>query len=110
MTVLEASKSTNARADGFAALRAGKTACSSISPMSQSARTRRSRPSEIAFLAAPAVIETSPSPATAAANPTSLKVTTRRPLTVTEVAFPLLLLVNDHERPGPDGATQGSSV
>jgi hypothetical protein len=43
-----------------------------------------------------------------AANPTSLKVTTRRPLTVTEVAFPLL--VNDHERPSPDGATQGSSV
>jgi hypothetical protein len=68
MTVLEASKSTNARADGFAALRAGKTACSS----------------------------------------TSLKVTTRWPLTVTEVAFPLL--VNDHERPSPDGATQGSSV
>ena len=54
----------------------------------------------------PTVIETSP--ATAAANPTSLKVTTRRPSTVTEVAFPLL--VNDHERPSPDGATQGSSV
>ena len=107
MTVLEASKSTNARADGFAALRAGKTASSSTSPMSQSARTRTSRPSEISFLAAPTVIETSPSPA-AAANPTSLKVTTRRPLTVTEVAFPLL--VNDHERPSPDGATQGSSV
>ena len=108
MTVLETSKSTNARADGFAALRAGKTACSSTSPMSQSARTRTSRPSEISFLAAPTVIETSPSPATAAANPTSLKVTTRRPSTVTEVAFPLL--VNDHERPSPDGATQGSSV
>ena len=107
MTVLEASKSTNARADGFAAFRAGKTASSSTSPMSQSARTRTSRPSEISFLAAaPTVIETSPSPA--AANPTSLKVTTRRPLTVTEVAFPLL--VNDHERPSPDGATQGSSV
>jgi hypothetical protein len=50
----------------------------------------------------------SPSPATAAANPTSLKATTRRPLTVTEVAFPLL--VNAHERPSPDGATQGSSA
>ena len=36
MTVLEASKSTNARADGFAALRAGKTASSSTSPMSLS--------------------------------------------------------------------------
>ena len=108
MTVLEARKSTNARADGFAALRAGKMACSSTSPMSQSARTRTSGPSEISFLAAPTVIETSPSPATAAANPTSLKVTTRRPSTVTEVAF--LLLVNDHERPSPDGATQGSSV
>ena len=108
MTVLETSKSTNARADGFAALRAGKTACGSTSSMSQSARTRTSRPSEISFLAAPTVIETSPSPATAAANPTSLKVTTRRPSTVTEVAFPLL--VNDHERPSPDGATQGSSV
>jgi hypothetical protein len=45
---------------------------------------------------------------TAAANPTSLKVTTRRPSTVTEVAFPLL--VNDHEHPSQDGATQGSSV
>lgn len=108
MTVLEAGKSTNARSDGFAALRAGKTACSSTSPMSQSARTRTSRPSEIPFLAAPTVIETSPSPATAAANPTSLKVTTRRPLTVTEVAFPLL--VNDHECASSDGATQGSSV
>ena len=64
MTVLEASKSTNARADGFAALRAGKTACSS----------------------------------------TSLKVTTRRPSTITEVAF--LHLVNDHERPSPDRATR----
>ena len=106
MTVLEASKSTNARADGFAALRAGKTASSSTTPMSKSARTRTSRPSEISFLAAPTVIETSP--ATAAANPTSLNVTTRRPLTVTEVAFPLL--VNDHERPSPDAATQGSSV
>jgi hypothetical protein len=106
MTVLEASKSTNARADGFAALRAGKTASSSTSPMSQSVRTRTSRPSEISFLAAPTVIETSP--ATAAANPTSPKVTTKRPLTVTEVAFPLS--VNDHERPSPDGATQGSSV
>ena len=42
------------------------------------------------------------------ANPTSLKVTTRRPLTVTEVAFSIL--VNDHERPSPDGATQGSSA
>ena len=93
---------------GFAALRARKTACSSTSPMSQSARTCTSRPSEISFLAAPTVIETSPSPATAAANPTSLNVTTKRPLTVTEVVFPLL--VNDHERPSPDGATQGSSV
>ena len=63
MRVLEASKSTNARADGFAALRAGKTASSSTSRMSQSARTRTSRPSEISFLAAPTVIETSPSPA-----------------------------------------------
>jgi hypothetical protein len=35
-----------------------------------------------------------------------LKVMTGRPSTVTDVAFPLL--VNDHERPGPDGATQGS--
>ena len=42
------------------------------------------------------------------ANPTSLKVTTRRPLTVTEVAFPIL--VNDHERPSPDRATQSSSA
>jgi hypothetical protein len=75
-------------------------------PVSEDART--SRPSEISFLAAPPVIETSPSPATAAANPTSLKVTTRRPLTVTEVTFPLL--VNDHERPSPDGAKQRSSV
>src|SRR5205814_7163638 len=107
MTVPEASKSTNARADGFAALRDGKTACSSTSPIFQSARTRTSRPSEISFLPAPTVIETSPSPATAARDPTSLKVTTRRPLTVTEVAFPLL---NDHERPNLDGATQGSSV
>jgi hypothetical protein len=106
MTVLEASKSTNAGADGFAALRAGKTACSSTSRMSRSARTRASRPSEISFLAAPTVIETSP--ATVAADPTSLKVTTMRPLTVTGVAFPLF--VNDHERPSPDGATQGSSV
>jgi hypothetical protein len=37
-----------------------------------------------------------------------LKVATRRPLTVTEVTFPLL--ANDRERPSPDGATQGSSV
>jgi hypothetical protein len=37
-----------------------------------------------------------------------LKVTNRRRSTVTEVAFPLL--VNDRERPSPDGATQGSSV
>jgi hypothetical protein len=37
-----------------------------------------------------------------------LKVMTRRPSTVTEVAFPFL--VNDHERPRPDGASQGSSV
>ena len=99
MTALEASKSTNARADGFAAFRDGKTACSSTSPMSQSARTRTSRPCEISFLAAPTSVETSPSPA-AAADPTSLKVTTRRPFTVTEVAF---LLVNDHERPSLDG-------
>ena len=75
-------------------------------PVSEDART--SGPSEISFLAAPTVIETSPSPATAAANPTSLKVATRRPLTVTEVTFPLL--ANDRERPSPDGATQGSSV
>jgi hypothetical protein len=75
-------------------------------PVSEDARTNR--PSEISFLAAPTVIEASPSPATAAANPTSLKVTTRRPLTVTEVTFPLL--VKDDERPSPDGATQGSSV
>ena len=98
MTALEASKSTNARADGFAA-RDGKTACSSTSPMSQSARTRTSRPCEISFLAAPTSVETSPSPA-AAADPTSLKVTTRRSFTVTEVAF---LLVNNHERPSLDG-------
>jgi len=75
-------------------------------PVGEDVRT--SRPSEISFLAAPTVIETSPSPATAAAHPTSLKVTNRRPLTVTEVTFPLL--ANDHERPSPDGATQGSSV
>jgi hypothetical protein len=106
MTVLEASKSTNAGADGFAAWRAGKTACSSTSPISRSAKTRASRPSEISFLATPTVIETSP--ATVAANRTSLKVTTKRPLTVTGVAFPLL--VNDHERPTPAGATQGLSV
>jgi hypothetical protein len=43
-----------------------------------------------------------------AANPTWLRVTTRRPLAVTEVAFPVL--VSDHERPSPDGATQGSSA
>src|SRR5262245_4894562 len=73
-------------------------------PVSEDWRT--SRPSWISFLAAPTVIDTSP--ATAAANPTSLKVTTRRPLTVTEVTFPLL--VNDHERPSPDGVTQGPSV
>jgi hypothetical protein len=42
-----------------------------------------------------------------AANPTSLKVTTR-PSTVTEVTFPFL--VDDHEGPSPDSATQGSSV
>ncbi len=99
MTELEAARSTT--------LRAGKTACNSTSPMSQSARTRTSRPSEISFLAAPTVIETSPSPATVAANPTSLKVTTR-PSTVTEVTFPFL--VDDHEGPSPDSATQGSSV
>ena len=74
-------------------------------PVSEDAHEQTS---EISFLAAPTVIETSPGPATAAANPTSLKVTTRRPLTVTEVAFSIL--VNDHERPSPDGATQGSSV
>lgn len=63
--------------------------------------------SEISLLAAArTVVEWSPSPATAPAKPTSLK--TRLPLTVTEVAFPLL--VNNHERPGPEGATQGSSV
>ena len=99
MTVLGASKPTNAHADGFAALRAGKTASSSTSPMSQAARTCASRPFEISFLAAPA---------TAAATSTSLKVTNRRPLTVTEVAFPVF--VNDHERSGPEEATQGSSV
>jgi hypothetical protein len=60
MTVLEASKSTNARADCFVAFRAGKTACRSTSPISQSARTHTTRPSEISFLAAPTVIETSP--------------------------------------------------
>jgi hypothetical protein len=49
-----------------------------------------------------------PEPGDGGANPTSLKATTRRPLTVTEVAFPLL--VNDHERLSPDMATQGSSV
>ena len=42
------------------------------------------------------------------ANPTSLKVTTTRPLTVTEVAFSIL--VNDHVRPSPDRAPQSSSV
>jgi len=105
MTELEVSKATNARADGFAALRAEKTAGSSTSPLSQSARTRTSRSCEIPFLAAPAVIETSSSPA---ANPTSFKVTTRRPLTVTVAAFPLL--VNGHERPSPDGVTQRSSA
>ncbi|MCA6104204.1 hypothetical protein [Bradyrhizobium australafricanum] len=63
--------------------------------------------SEISFLAAArTVVEWSPSPATAAAKPTSLK--TRRPLTVTEVAFPLV--VNNHKRPSPQGTTQGSSV
>lgn len=108
MTVLEANKSTNADVDGFAALRAGKTACSSTSAKSQLARTRTSRPSVISFLAAPTIIERSPSPATAAVKPTSLKVTTRRPLTVTEVA--LSISVNDHERPSPNGAKQGSSV
>ena len=86
MTVLEASKSTNAGADGFGALRAGKTACSSTSRMSRSARTGASRPSEISCLAAPSLIETNP--ATVAADPTSLKETTMRPLTVTGVAFP----------------------
>ena len=94
---------------GFAALRAEKTARSSTStmcPLSGEART--SRPSEISFLAVPTVIETSPSPETAAANPTSLKVTTMQPLTVTEVTLPFL--VDDHERPSPDGAAQGSSV
>ena len=75
-------------------------------PVSEDART--SGPSEISFLAAPTVIETSPSPETAAANTTSLKVTTMQPLTVTEVTFPFL--VDDHERPSPDGAAQGSSV
>ena len=59
-------------------------------------------------LASSPSIETSPSQATSAANPTSLKVTTMRPSTVTEVAFSIL--VNDHEHPSPDGATQGSSV
>ena len=75
-------------------------------PVSEDART--SRPFEISSPAAPTVIETSPSPAAAAANPTSLNVTTRRPLTITEVTFPLL--VNDDERPSPDKATQGASV
>jgi hypothetical protein len=51
MTVLEASKSTNARADGFAALYAEKGASGSTSPMSQLARTRTSRPFEIPVLA-----------------------------------------------------------
>jgi len=74
-------------------------------PVSEDART--SRPFEIfSFLAAPTIIETGP--ATAAAKPTSLKVMTRRPLTVTEVTLPLL--VNDHERPRPNGATQGLLV
>jgi hypothetical protein len=88
-----------------AALRAARTARSSTSPMSQSARTRTSRPFEIPFLAAPTVIETSPSQRTAASNPTSLEVTIRRPSTV---ASPYL--VNDHERPRPDRASHGSSV
>jgi hypothetical protein len=43
-------------------------------------------------------METSPAPA--AGNPTSLKVAIKRPSTVAEVAFPLL--VNDHQRPSPD--------
>jgi hypothetical protein len=57
-------------------------------PVSEDART--SRPCEISFLAAPTVIETSPSLATAAANRTSLEVTTKRSFS--------------------DAATQGSSV
>jgi len=59
MTVFEASKSANARTDGLAALHVKKTACSSSSPMSQLARIRTGRPSEISFLAEPTLIETS---------------------------------------------------
>jgi hypothetical protein len=47
-TVLEASRSTNGRADGVAAASAGKTASGSTSPMSQLTRTRARRPFEIA--------------------------------------------------------------
>jgi hypothetical protein len=46
MTVLEASKSKNAREDGFAALRAGKTSCSSTSLKE---KTRRPPTTEVAF-------------------------------------------------------------
>jgi hypothetical protein len=96
-------KSTNARAAGFAALPAGKTAWSSMSPMSQSGRTRTNSPSASSRLAAPSVIETSPSPATAAASPTSLKVTMRRPLTSTVTILPSFL--KDQDRPKREGAT-----
>ena len=106
MTVLGANKSTNAGADGFAASRARKTECNSTSAMSQSARTRTSRPSGVSFLAAPTIIETSPE--MVAANAISLKMATKRPLTAAKVAFPMLM--NDHERQSPDGATQGPSV
>lgn len=106
MTVLEASKSTNARADGFAAFRAGKTAGSSALPMSWLPRTRTSGASAISFLAAPTVIK-EPEPGDGGRQADLIEDDDEAAV---DSYRGRLLGVNGHERPSSDGATQGSSV
>jgi hypothetical protein len=84
MTVLEASRSTNARADDSAALRPGQLDLARV-PASEEAHEKTFRD-----LLPPGThghrdeLERGDGPA----NPTSLKVTTRRILTVTEGRLP----------------------
>jgi len=89
MTVLEASKSTHARADGLAALRAGKTACSSTSPMSQSARDAHEQTLRDLLSRGANGHRDEPEPADGGRPPELIEDHDQAALTVTEVAFPL---------------------
>ena len=75
-------------------------------PASEDART--SRPSEIFFLAGPHGHRDEPEPGDG--GPLPNLVDGGEKAAVDSHRGHLPLLVNDHERPSPDGATQGSSV